>query len=156
MRTICVHVALPLLLILGMIIPCVAAGDEQDVMEAVFRYQFEHVGARLFPSGAGVYFLSVRGKDPDDALLRRFSSSIPQVRKESQSYLREADWVVVDRQTGKRGAIFFIKSVSISNSRAEVRGGYYEHGKSASENTYHLRQVEGRWVVEKDIQGAIS
>ena len=128
---------------------------ERDIMEAVLRYQFEHIGKSLFPDGSGVYFLSVKRGDPDDTLLRRFASHIPPVKKASES--DRENGIVIDRETAKRGVVLFISRITIFNgNEAEVQGGYAEHGRSASENTYCLTKIDGCWIVTKDIQGRIS
>lgn len=68
-----------------------AAAVEDDVFEAVFRYQFEHNGS-LQKQNAAAYYLHLSpqltgGDNPDDAFMKRFAGHRPPVRKVSQRKL---------------------------------------------------------------------
>ena len=58
--------------------------QENDIREAVFRYQFNH-NSSIQGKSAAVYCLSVGEKnaDPPDDLIRRFAAFKPPVRKAS-------------------------------------------------------------------------
>jgi hypothetical protein len=133
--------------------------DELDIREATFRYQFVR-NASGQKQNAGMYCLSIvaNGKetDPDDAFIKRFDGNTPVVKRASDCS-RSAAEGVKDRATGKRGLIFRTEAIKwISDTEAQVEGGYYEGGLSASGNTYYLRKTDGKWIVEKDIMHWIA
>jgi hypothetical protein len=58
---------------------------------------------------------------------------------------------VVDKDTGKSGLIFSVGAIKwISDTEAEVSGGYYEAGLSSSGNVYFVKRRDGKWVVTGD------
>ena len=59
---------------------------------------------------------------------------------------------VFDRKTGEKGLVFYIETIEWkSDAEVDVKGGYREHGMSASGNTYTLRkQGNGKWEVTND------
>lgn len=105
-----------------------------DIAEATFRYQFGH-NASGQQRKAPAYFLSLFGKDPDDAFLKRFEGHTPPVKKGSAFKI------------GK-GLLFRVVRISrASDVMVEVSGGYYEAGLSSSGNTYVAELKDGKWVV---------
>jgi len=121
---------------------------DPEMAEAVFRYQFLHNGSGQ-QTNAATYFLEIAGDDPDDAFIRRFTGNQPPVKKRSQCSTEGMK--VTDKDTGRNGLIFTLKSISIKDEiRAEAEGGYYEAGLSASGNTYYLEKQNGKWIVTKD------
>jgi len=134
--------------------------QEDAVREAVFRYQFTNNAAHG-PATAEkmieTYYLSIGEKDgdPSVALMKRFAGHKPSVRKVSEC--STAKMRVTDKQTGKLGLIFRVRSIKwISDTEAEVKGGYYEDGRSASGNTYRVRRKGGIWQITKDKMDWIS
>lgn len=123
--------------------------EQDDIREMVFRYQFRH-NSSIQANKAAVYCLSVeKGSDPPDAFVKRFAGHIPRVRKISEC-IADSHKGVVERNTGKRGLIFRVKSIKwISQTEAEVLGGYFEDGLSASGNTYTVTKTKGKWRVSK-------
>jgi hypothetical protein len=130
------------------------AAEGWDVREATFRYQFRKNNSAL-QQHAGAYYLSVRGDDSRDAdppadFMKRFDGNTPPIRKVSDSVL--TDRGVMDRRTGEPGLIFRTGVIkSMSGSEAKISGGYSEHNRSASGNTYYLQKVGGKWKVVKDV-----
>jgi hypothetical protein len=130
------------------------AAEEWDVREATFRHQFGK-NASALQQRAGAYCLSVRGEnlkdaDPPADFMKRFDGNIPPVKKVSDCVL--TDRGVVDRRTGEPGLIFRTGVIkSMSDTEAEISGGYSEHNRSGSGNTYYLKKVDGRWKVIKDV-----
>lgn len=129
-----------------------------DIREAVFRHQFLHNASGL-QQDARVYFIGfyVPGDslrqgyylDPSDQLLTRFEGNVPPVKRFSAC--RQSITGVFDIQTGARGLLFRIESVTeIKDNEAEVTGGYFEAGLSASGNVYTVRWADGRWTVVGD------
>jgi hypothetical protein len=123
-------------------------GQEEDIREAVFRWQFTHHEAGLAHE-AKVFFLAVgeKGGDPPEGLLRRFAGHRPPVRKASASRLVPGNGVV-DRQTGERGLRFRITRIRwVSEEEAVVNGDWFEGGLNASGDTFTVRKRDGRWQV---------
>jgi hypothetical protein len=133
--------------------PADHASEELDILEAVFRYQFEHNGAsymhpdRLFLSLAEA---KDPPKDPPAALLARFKGQIPPVEPESAA---DTDMVHGVHAKGKQGRGVLLRLTNIrwiDDDTVEVDGGYYSSGLSASGNTYRAQRREGAWVVVSD------
>ncbi|HYV20991.1 MAG TPA: hypothetical protein VFC25_18400 [Verrucomicrobiae bacterium] len=126
------------------------ANAADDVREAVFRYMFEH-NASVMQNNAPIVFLKVEGEqDPSPAFLERFAKQWPPVEPGSSASV--SPWTgATDKKTGKRGLIFRVESLRwISDSEAEVVGGYYEGGLSASGNVYRVKSEGGKWVVKSE------
>ena len=123
--------------------------QQNDIREAVFRYQFGH-NASIQGSSAAVYCLSIESKaDPPDDFMKRFAGFKPSVHKASDCSTDPYKGVL-EKATGKRGLVFWVKSIKwISQTHAEVAGGYFEDGLSASHNTYIVSRAKGRWRVSK-------
>lgn len=114
-----------------------------DIAEATFRYQFEH-NASGQQQKAPAYFLSLFGKDPAEAFLKRFEGHKPPVKKGSEFKI------------GK-GLLFRVARIKrVSDAKVEVSGGYYEAGLSSSGNTYVVEFKNGKWVVTRDRMHWIS
>jgi len=128
---------------------------ETDVLEAVFRHQFERNEAGL-GKDAAAYFLEVCERDPSPPLLERFASHQPPVKARSQADVSAYEGVT-DRASGKKGLLFRVTSVQwLAPDRAQVKGGYFEGGLSASGNTYVVGLSEGRWQVLEQTRDWIS
>jgi hypothetical protein len=133
------------------------ASQEDDIREAVFRWQFNH-NASGQQWTASAYFLEVNQGDgePSDEFMRRFADHKPPARKKSacRTSFREG---VVDKKTGGKGLIFSVTSmIWISDTEVVVAGGYYEANLSASWNTYTLKKDKGKWKVTNDKLEGIS
>jgi len=124
------------------------AAQQDDIREAVFRYQFEH-NASGQQQNAKVYFLSFgKDKEPGDAFIARFKDHKPPVKKRSQS---KGQFEVIDKETGERGLIFTVGAIKVVDAaKIQVEGGYYEAGLSSSGNVYTVERKDGKWVVTKD------
>jgi hypothetical protein len=150
---------LTVVLALAFVVPSGAAppgnaAEEWNVREATFRYQFRKNHSAL-QQHAGAYCLSIRREnlkdaDPPAEFMKRFDGSMPPVKKLSDCVL--TDRGVVDRRTGMPGLIFRTGVIkSMSDTEAEIAGGYSEHNRSGSGNTYYLKKVDGRWKVINDV-----
>jgi hypothetical protein len=130
--------------------------QEDDVREAVFRWQFEH-NASGQQKKAKAYYLQIGEKgDPSDALMKRFAEHKPPVRKVS-ACTADAGKGVLDKKTGERGLIFRVTSIEWkSDTEVDVKGGYYEGGLSASGNTYTVKKENGKWKMTNDKMHWIS
>ena len=130
--------------------------EEDNVREAVFRYQFEHNSSGQ-QKRAGVYCLSIgENTDPSDEFIRRFANHKPPVRKISGCNVGPYDGVV-DKDTHKLGLVFRVSGIKwISETEVEASGGYYEAGLSASGDTYTVSKQLGKWRVTKDKMNWIS
>lgn len=130
--------------------------QEEDIREAVFRYQFAPNASGL-QQAAEFYCLSLgevsdQGNvDPSDELMRRLQDHRPPVKVVSQC-ANDMSQGVTDRATGQQhGLIFRVTSIKwINDIEVEVEGGYYEAGLSASGNIYYVTKESGQWVVKED------
>lgn len=125
--------------------------QENDIREAVFRYQFRH-NASILGQKAAVYCLSIgeNGADPSDEFMRRFTGLKQRVRKVSECNIDSYSGVV-EKRTGKRGLLLGARDIKwISGTEVQVAGGYFEDGLSATHNTYTLRKTQGKWRVTDD------
>jgi hypothetical protein len=131
--------------------------QENDIYEAVFRWQFEH-NASGQQTNAKVYFLGVGEKatDPSDAFMKRFVDHKPPVRKASAShYVRGKG--ILDTKTGEQGLAFRALNIKwMSDDEVEIHGGYHEAEESSSGNTYTVKKESGKWKVIKDKMNWIS
>ncbi len=151
-----------LFLLLAFASVVVAAEDarqsrEDDVREAVFRWQIaQHdSGQQIEPR---IFFLQVGEKDgdPTDEFIKRFADIKPPVQKGSECRVSVSTGAL-DKKTGKRGLIFRVRSIVWkSDTEVEVKGGYYEGGRSASGNTYTLKKEKEKWKVTNDKMDWIS
>lgn len=138
--------------------------NDDAVREAVFLYQFGN-NASGQQQGAKVFFLSVKtyssvsgawgNGDPGTFLLLHFGDRTPPVRPFSRCTTSVNG--VFDRETGERGLLFNVAEIRyVADGQAEVEGGYFEAGLSASGNTYYLERRNGKWVVVRDVMHWIS
>ena len=82
--------------------------------------------------------------------MKRFAGNKPPVKMVSECHA-PADKGVVDKKSGERGLIFNTGAIKwISDTEAEMEGGYYEGVLSSSGSTYYLKKVDGKWKVIKD------
>jgi len=131
--------------------------QEDDIREAIFRYQFEH-NASSQQKDAHDYFLSIgeHESDPSDEFMKRFAGHRPPVRKASACRIT-ALGSVINKRTGKSGLLFRVGNITwLSEAAATAYGGYSEGNTSASANTYTVTKENGRWKVIKDEINAIS
>lgn len=111
--------------------------SEPDILEAVFRYQFENNASGLQQNAERYCLALTRGERLDAEFLRRFAGNRPPVVAADQC----------DRQSGRN--LFFQAKIEQweSDREALVRGGYYEGNLSSSRETYRVVWEDGRWVV---------
>ena len=81
--------------------------EEDDIREAVFRYQFERL---VFAEMRSVqnYYLSFgeNDQDPPNDFMKRFSACKPPVKKVSSCSGSKSGHPVKDKKTGESGLIF--------------------------------------------------
>ncbi len=135
--------------------PAARAADRLDVLEAVFRHQFDK-NASGGQRNVDYFFLSLdERRDPPAELLARFKDHTPKVLP--VSFATSAAGRVRHKDLGGRGLIFRVESIVwLDENTAEVKGGYYEANLSASGNTYRVTRTDGRWKVTKDRMNWIS
>lgn len=122
------------------------AAAEDDVAEAVFRYQFDH-NASAIQQGAEKYCLSLPGeKMPSAELLQRFEGNSPPVAAADQC----------GRQSGKNLFFRVQKLDWRKDDEVWVRGGYWEGNLSSSIELYQVVRESGKWVVKGARMEAIS
>lgn len=119
--------------------------QEDDVREAVFRYQFKNIELQF-----AYHFISVDGKKPSSALLDRFRDDAPPVRSVAECVkVKKPIRGVVSRKDDKPGILFNAGDIKwISPTKADVNGGY-ECGDACGElsGVYHLSKQDNKWVV---------
>jgi hypothetical protein len=123
--------------------PDTTAGAEDafapdDLLEAIFRYQFEHNASGL-QQNAAAYCLSLgRDRQVPESLLRRFANHRPPVHGEA------------DCPGGEGTLTFHIRSVKwLSDDEVEAIGGYHEGNLSSSTESFRAAREAGRWVVKE-------
>jgi len=123
--------------------------DDADILEAVFRHQFEHNGSGV-QKQAAAYCLSLAN---DDALSAEFTKrfrDLPKVKNRSGCDTIEQDSCsrVVDRRTKHTALMFNIGSIRRpSPDIAVVNAGYFEACESAASYEYVLKQLSSHWVI---------
>ena len=141
------------------------AATEDDVREAVLRYEFEHFAVNM-GFDVPVYYLSsvrprnpydgrssplpaLRGRDPYDGFIRRFEGHDPPVERSSLC-TDEGRWDIVDKVTGERGCVFWTGSITWRTSvEAELDGGHDMGRRHAAEYRYSIIRERGRWLVRE-------
>jgi|ERR1700683_2092995 len=122
------------------------SSKDDDVREAVFRYEFKAVNRQ-----ADFYFIGVDNKNPSEEFLARFRDDVPLVRPISDArHEKKPVPTIVDKKTDKDGIIFRVGAVRwTSDTHADVEGGY-ECGDlcDATEGSYSLTLQGGHWVVD--------
>ncbi len=130
------------------------SAEELDILEAVFRYQFEH---NMLGAGAlgrlDHLFLALGPEsahvDPPAELLARFAGHSPPI--EPVSAADRSGGGAYHRTSRGRGVIFRVERLRpIESGCFDVDGGYFSNGKSASGNTYRVRLRKGSWTVVAD------
>jgi hypothetical protein len=123
---------------------------EDDVREAVFRAQFTNDSSGVTLKGR-IFFLAIgeQGRtDPSDTFLARFATNQPPVRKVSACTAGTNG--VRDKQTGASGLIFHVGAIKwISETEAEVEGGFYEAGLSSAGYTFTVKKDGAKWKVTR-------
>ena len=125
--------------------PADSNSQDDDIREAVFRYQFKAINLQ-----AGSYFLAIDNKNPSDALLGRFRDNLPVVKGVSDSrVLKKPVVTIVDKKNEQQGVIFHADRITLAGDKADVEGGY-ECGDLCDvvHGTYHLVKEAGAWVVQ--------
>ena len=119
---------------------------EPDILEAVFRYQFDH-NASGVQKGAEKYCLTLPGdRTPGAEFLKRFEGNRPPVAAADQC----------ERQSGKN-LFFQIQRLDWrKDDEVWVRGGYWEGNLSSSIEMFRVVNENGRWVVKGARMEAIS
>ena len=81
--------------------------EEDDVREAVFRYQFHNTGIAL-----AYHFIAIDDKSPSDAFVKRFKDDDPPVRPISESRIEKKPIrTVVSKKDGQNGIIFRVGDI---------------------------------------------
>jgi hypothetical protein len=130
-----------------------SSADEDQIREAIVRYQIAKENLK-----AEVYFLSVEGKDPGDSLLKRLADLNPPVKRKSFcKKTKDAVSTIVEVKTEKIGVLFEQGAIRrVSETKADVPGGYLCGSLCSANGVYHLTARDGRWVVTGFDPGAQS
>jgi hypothetical protein len=150
------------------------AASEEDIREAVLRYQMEdwirtvdkdeaeaknqadkeaaqHYNFRIF-------FVEISGNDPSDDLMKRFVGVPRIVKKASNSETHKtAGMPVVDRESQERGIIFSADDIRwLGRNHVKAEGGYHCNGLCGAGYTFDMRFEKGKWIVRKARMNWIS
>jgi len=116
------------------------AKAEDDIRDAVFRYQIHHYKA-------DVYFLAISDRDPSSSFMTRFKGCKPPVKKQSESKL-DPGRGIKDRRTGARGVVLHSEAVKwLNKNTVEVTGDYFQNMRAGSGWIFRVALKNGRWVV---------
>ena len=125
--------------------PAANAQTEEDVREAVFRYQFKSLDLRV-----AFFFISVDGKNPSAAFLDRFRDHDPVVRVASDAkFEKKPIQNYVEKHTEKQGIMFRQEAIRwVSDTQADVQGSV-ECGDLCNPATgvYHVARTGNQWTV---------
>jgi|CZKC01.1.fsa_nt_gi hypothetical protein len=120
--------------------------QEDNIREAVFRYQFKN-----FELLVAYRFISVYGKNPSAAMLQRFHGEQPPVLSVSESEkIKKPMKLIQNRNDYKQGALFNQGQIKwISDTKADIDGNF-ECGDICDEasGVYHASRQENKWVVD--------
>ena len=127
-------------------VPSTRAAAEDDIAEAVFRYQFDH-NASAVQKGAEKHCLSFPGERmPSAEFLKRFEGDRTPV-------------FAADRCERRSGKSLFFRIQRLDwhgDDEVWVRGGYWEGNLSSSIELYRVLKEKGKWVVKGARMEAIS
>jgi hypothetical protein len=121
------------------------AAQEEDIREALFRYQFS-----AEPLVFEYHFISIEGKSPSKTFLERFNEDTPEVAPISDAEkTKKPIRMIVGKKDQKQGVIFDQGAIKwISDTKVDI-DGHSECGDTCDERagTYHLSKQGDRWVV---------
>ena len=121
------------------------AQNEDDVREAVFRYQFKELNVQV-----AYYFISIDNKNPTQAFLDRFRENSPEVRPAADAHFEKKPIPgYVERHNDKQGIMFRQGAIRWnSETQADVEGGY-ECGDlcDPANGAYHVAHTADGWNV---------
>lgn len=126
--------------------PVPRAAAEEEIAEAVFRYQFDH-NASGIQKKAARYCLSLPGdRSPGAAFLQRFQGNEPPVASAEEC-----------ERVGGKNLYFRVQKFDWRrDDEVWVRGGYFEGNLSSSIEAYQVVFQNGRWVVKGSRMEVIS
>jgi hypothetical protein len=124
--------------------PTKRVAQEDDVREAIFRFQLK--------DQTGIIFLQIDHRDPSDSFMKRFADIKLPIKKGSAIAKpdRRSQRRIYDRSTGKTGVALWVgKFTWSSDQSAVVDGGYYCRNLCAGRGDFYVTLKGGRWVVER-------
>jgi hypothetical protein len=134
--------------------PIDRASEELDILEAVFRHQFEHnCASYMSPDHFFISLVREKGspEDPSAAFLARFKEHTPLVERWSAYEPDDKQHPVhPGRDKGKPVFLTLAAVRWIDDDIVEVDGRTYFVTLSASGNTYRAERRQGAWVVVSD------
>lgn len=122
--------------------PVSLTAEEEDIYEAVFRYQFEHSGDETL----GDFFLLIDDRNPSEAFLKRFAEHRPPVRKGSE-YRDDAGTQFTAAIVGRRNSkVVVVARYFMSTCRGEG-SSFLRPSRCFGEDEYVLTRTSSGWIV---------
>jgi len=122
------------------------SAQEEDIREAVYRYQFKDFGLIV-----AYHFIAVNGKNPPASVLQRLHGEQPPVLPVSDAErIKKPMRQIQNRNDFKQGVLFNQGQIKwISDTKVDVEGGF-ECGDICDEasGVFHVSKSEGKWVVD--------
>ena len=134
-----------LLLSYSLVLSCspgnVIPSSDEDIAEAVFRFQIERCYETNPPK---IYFLSLNSNDPTSEFIARFKPNSLVLRKRSQM---SAEFT--DPGSGERGIVLSVEKLTrLSETKFEVEGACVAGGLNGYGFVYSvIRERGGAWRV---------
>jgi hypothetical protein len=123
-----------------------------DILEAVFRYQFEHNSSGVSQQSLDYFFLSLGtcgrdDRDPSNEFLARFAGHVPPVEPWSAAYPDK--WMgAFHRKDRGRGILLRLSGIRwVDEHTIELEGGHQHSNRNGSGNTYRVKHRNGEWSV---------
>ncbi len=131
------------------------AEQENVIRRIVFNHLFKQASTDINDS-IDVYCLVLeRGKEPNRAFIDDFSIESVKVTTKSDCIVDSSENsnfkdLVIDKNTGKRGVIFFITEIRwAGNSKVHVKAGYDSGVMSGATFLYDVEKKPGTWTIKK-------
>jgi len=120
---------------------------DSSIVESVFRYQIRQCGDN---TSLKVFLLSVRGNDPSDEFMKRFTDDSLSVKRRSALAKSEATSEFIDNESGKFAALLSIDKLRVlEEGKAEVEGSCGYADWAARGYKYSVVREKNRWMVKR-------
>jgi hypothetical protein len=125
---------------------------EDDIREATFLYQFQHLTTQQV-ANAKFHCLVYGDKEagPSDQFLKRFAGHQPPIKNAALVYGSGDGYFT--KGSHDRVLLFRVTHIKwVTDSEVEVGGGCLDGSSTDSPHIYSLRKEKDKWVVTKDVK----